>query len=117
MRHRELTTKLEANEAGLKDKLHLLSGMVETLEEEKAKSDKEKSRYMHEAMKNQQKHEEEVQIRLYFESKLNSLHHLNRELASKVSALISKDLVQKHEDELRYRSYQEQRPQQEIGRY
>ena len=29
------------------------------------------------------KHEEEVQLRLYFEQKLNTMHHVNREVRTK----------------------------------
>ena len=29
------------------------------------------------------KHEEEVQLRLFFEQKLNTMHHVNREITSK----------------------------------
>ncbi len=57
---------------------------------------------MQEAQKNQMKHEEEVQLRLFFESKLNTLHHLNRELTSKVkSTFLTYNSVQTHEDESR----------------
>ena len=38
-----------------------------------------------------QKHEEEVQLRLFFESKLNSLHHLNREITTKFKNLKMKN--------------------------
>jgi hypothetical protein len=37
-----------------------------------------------EFQKNAIKHEEEVQLRLMFESKLNSLHHVNREVTTQV---------------------------------
>ena len=40
-----------------------------------------------------EKHEEEVQLRLFFEQKLNSLHHVNRELSTKVSVYSAYDIL------------------------
>ena len=53
-------------------------------------------------MQNSKNHEEEVQLRLKFESKLNSMHSIHRELEIKHKRLISdydtaEGIISKHE--------------------
>ena len=55
-----------------------------------------------EYMQNSKNHEEEVQLRLKFESKLNSMHSIHRELEIKYKRLQSdmstaESIIEKHE--------------------
>ena len=60
-------------------------------------------------MQNSKNHEEEVQLRLKFESKLNSMHSIHRELEIKHRRLINdydtaEGMIQKHEGTIKEQS-------------
>jgi len=60
------------------------------LEKKMKEAETERLKIIEEYQKNAAKHEEEVQLRLYFESKLNTLHHINRESRSKYKSMKEK---------------------------
>eukprot|EP00347_Sterkiella_histriomuscorum_P021833 403332609 len=82
-KYRDTILKLELSEQSLKQELRTLQTRVDELEFERNNQDQERQRMLLESQKNQQKHEEEVQLRLFFESKLNTMHHVNREITNK----------------------------------
>ncbi len=75
--------KLEKSEARSKAEARELRQLCDELTRAKREEEKRKDQIMQEHQKNLVKHEEEVQLRLFFEQKLNSLHHVNREITSK----------------------------------
>ncbi|CDW82237.1 UNKNOWN [Stylonychia lemnae] len=86
-KYREVIQKLENSESELKKEMRRLQLRIDELEFERGHQDKERDRMVAESQKNQQKHEEEVQLRLHFESKLNTMHHVNREITNKLKQI------------------------------
>jgi hypothetical protein len=83
----EFLSKLEEKEDAentLKNNIEFLQKYVEELEGERETNRQNKKRLELEMTQNLKSHEEEVQLRLKFESKLNSIHSVYRDLQSKV---------------------------------
>mmetsp|Transcript_21919 Transcript_21919/g.34058 ORF Transcript_21919/g.34058 Transcript_21919/m.34058 type:complete len:91 (+) Transcript_21919:906-1178(+) len=70
------------------------------MEKEKAIFENERIKIFEELHKIQRKLEDEIKLRLFFESKLNSLHHINMDHESKNKLLTEKleKLQEEHED-------------------
>eukprot|EP00347_Sterkiella_histriomuscorum_P019598 403341020 len=81
---RDAIQKLEESETNLKNEVRRLQNQFDEITVEKNQERNEKSKIMKDFQNTSKKHEEEVQLRLFFESKLNSLHHLNREMTTKL---------------------------------
>jgi hypothetical protein len=71
------------NEKILKQNMEVLQKYSEDLEKERTNERTLRLKLEEEYMQNSKNHEEEVQLRLKFESKLNSMHSLHRELEMK----------------------------------
>ncbi len=76
-------TKYADNEKILKEALELTQKKHEEIEKEKEHELNLRIKTEDEFNKNMQTHEEEVQLRLKFESKLNNMHALHRDLQAK----------------------------------
>jgi septal ring factor EnvC (AmiA/AmiB activator) len=77
------------NEKILKQNMEVLQKYSEELERERTNERTLRLKLEEEYMQNSKNHEEEVQLRLKFESKLNSMHSRHRELEIKHKRLIS----------------------------
>lgn len=64
------------------------------MEKQKAKFENERVQVYEELQKIQKKLEAEIKLRLFFESKLNSLHHVNMEHESRYKLLNEKYDIQ-----------------------
>ncbi len=82
--------------------MEVLQKYSEELERERTNERTLRLKLEEEYMQNSKNHEEEVQLRLKFESKLNSMHSMHRELDIKHKRLINdydtaEGIIQKHE--------------------
>lgn len=75
--------RLTENERNLKESLENLQKKKDELEKQKEEETFLRKKIEEEFTKNVQTHEEEVQLRLKFESKLNNMHALQRDLHAK----------------------------------
>lgn len=75
--------RLTENEKNLKESLESLQQKKDELEKQKEEETFLRKKIEEEFTKNVQNHEEEVQLRLKFESKLNNMHALHRDLQAK----------------------------------
>ncbi len=73
-------TKMSEQEKSLKESLESLQKKKDELEKQKEEETFLRKKIEEEFTKNIQSHEEEVQLRLKFESKLNNMHALHRDL-------------------------------------
>ena len=73
----------QENEKLLKKNIETLTKYSEELEKERTHERSLRLKLEEEYMQNTKNHEEEVQLRLKFESKLNNMHALHRELQTK----------------------------------
>jgi hypothetical protein len=104
-REREYVAKCQEflnNEKILKQNMEVLQKYSEELERERTNERTLRLKLEEEYMQNSKNHEEEVQLRLKFESKLNSMHSMHRELEIKHKRLeqdlqTAEDLIEKHE--------------------
>jgi hypothetical protein len=69
----------------LKDNIEFLQKYNEELEKERSNEKTLRLKLEEEYMQNTKNHEEEVQLRLKFESKLNNMHSLHRDLETRVT--------------------------------
>ncbi|CDW82298.1 UNKNOWN [Stylonychia lemnae] len=99
-KYKDTIEKLEKVESELKGEMRRLQTKYDDILIQKNEEKDQKSKLLQDFQKTTQKHEEEVQLRLYFESKLNSLHHVNRALTTKFKNQKMKlsDLMIKHKD-------------------
>ena len=74
---------LVEDEGQLKAEIDLINKYTTKLEREKADEWTQRSKLEEELMLNNKSREEEVQLRIKFESKLNNMHFINRDLNSK----------------------------------
>lgn len=79
----EQVTRLTENERNLKESLEALQHKKDELQKQKEEEMFLRKKIEEEFSKNVQTHEEEVQLRLKFESKLNNMHALHRDLQAK----------------------------------
>ena len=75
--------KLSDSEKHLKDALDNLSKKKDELEKAKEEEEFQRKKLQEEFSKKVETHEEEVQLRLKFEQKLNNMHALHRDLQAK----------------------------------
>ena len=71
------------NERVLKQNMEILQKYSEELEKERSNEKNLRLKLEEEFMQNTKNHEEEVQLRLKFESKLNNMHSLHRDLETR----------------------------------
>ena len=71
------------NEKIMKQNMEVLQKFSEELEKERTNERTLRLKLEEEYMQNSKNHEEEVQLRLKFESKLNTMHSMHRELEIK----------------------------------
>lgn len=67
----------------LKQEIELIHKYTSKLERDKENEQNARSKLEEELLENNRSREEEVQLRLKFESKLNNMHYINRDLNSK----------------------------------
>jgi len=79
----EQVQKMNDNEKHLKDALDTLQKRKDQLEKQKVEEEFLRKKIEEEFNKKVETHEEEVQLRLKFEQKLNNMHALHRDLQSK----------------------------------
>ncbi len=94
------------NEKILKQNMEVLQKYSEELERERTNERTLRLKLEEEYMQNSKNHEEEVQLRLKFEGKLNSMHSIHRELEIKYKRLLSdlataESIIHKHEEKIR----------------
>lgn len=77
------------NERRLKNNLEILQKYSDDLEKEKNSERQMRLKLEEEYMQNTKNHEEEVQLRLKFESKLNNMHSVHRDLETKYKRALS----------------------------
>jgi hypothetical protein len=77
------------NERRLKSNLEILQKYSDDLEKEKNSERQMRLKLEEEYMQNTKNHEEEVQLRLKFESKLNNMHSVHRDLETKYKRALS----------------------------
>ena len=82
--------------------MEVLQKYSEELERERTNERTLRLKLEEEYMQNSKNHEEEVQLRLKFESKLNSMHSMHRELEIKHKRLLSdmstaESIIERHE--------------------
>jgi hypothetical protein len=97
------------NEKILKQNMEVLQKYSEELERERTNERTLRLKLEEEYMQNSKNHEEEVQLRLKFESKLNSMHSIHRELEIKHKRLImdygnAENTISKHEGTIKEQS-------------
>eukprot|EP00347_Sterkiella_histriomuscorum_P012772 403367281 len=90
------------NEKILKQNMEVMQKYSEELEKERTNERTLRLKLEEEYMQNSKNHEEEVQLRLKFESKLNSMHSMHRELEIKhkrlqIDLATAQNLIQRHE--------------------
>ncbi|CDW73527.1 UNKNOWN [Stylonychia lemnae] len=90
------------NEKILKQNMEVMQKYSEELEKERTNERTLRLKLEEEYMQNSKNHEEEVQLRLKFESKLNSMHSIHRELEIKHKRLgidlsVAQSLIMKQE--------------------
>ena len=71
-------------------KLSKLKKEHASMEQQRAQFEDERSKVYEELHKIQKKLEDEIRLRLFFESKLNSLHHINMEHESRYKLISEK---------------------------
>jgi len=89
---REFQTKFNEqaeNERILKENKEILQKYTEELEKEKNSERSMRLKLEEEFHQNTKNHEEEVQLRLKFESKLNNMHSVHRDLETKFKRALS----------------------------
>ena len=82
----EFNTKihdLREDEANLKREMDVMQKYSAMLEREKLNEKNMRTKLEEELLQNSKNHEEEVQLRLKFESKLNNMHSIHRDLGTK----------------------------------
>lgn len=77
------------NEMQLKRNIETLQRFSDDLEKEKNSERQMRLKLEEEYMQNTKNHEEEVQLRLKFESKLNNMHSVHRDLETKYKRALS----------------------------
>ena len=97
------------NEKIIKQNMEVLQKYSEELERERTNERTLRLKLEEEYMQNSKNHEEEVQLRLKFESKLNSMHSIHRELEIKHKRLLSdysiaEGIITKHEGTIKVQS-------------
>lgn len=97
------------NEKILKQNMEVLQKYSEELERERTNERTLRLKLEEEYMQNSKNHEEEVQLRLKFESKLNSMHSIHRELEIKHKRLMTdygtaENTISKHEGTIKEQS-------------
>ena len=73
----------------MKNNLEILQKYSDDLEKEKNSERQMRLKLEEEYMQNTKNHEEEVQLRLKFESKLNNMHSVHRDLETKYKRALS----------------------------
>jgi len=117
----ELKAKYEArfqeqanNEKTLKQSLEMLQKYNDTLEKERQSEKQMRLKLEEEYMQNTKNHEEEVQLRLKFESKLNNMHSAHRDLDTKYKRTqqdLAKAMQEKEELQIQLQQVMEQNTQ------
>lgn len=75
--------EMKEDERNLKGEMNLMQKYSALLEREKLDEKNVRLKLEEELLQNSKNHEEEVQLRLKFESKLNNMHSIHRDLATK----------------------------------
>lgn len=81
--HNAKVTELKEDEAQLRGEMTTLQKYQTVLEREKHNEKNLRIKLEEELLQNSKNHEEEVQLRLKFESKLNNMHSIHRDLGTK----------------------------------